>query len=63
MTIEEWLHLSPNNTCTLQADGDGVRAFLYSDDAPERWRGKGDNKDVAIENALKSRDKVRSQLP
>lgn len=63
MTLKEWLKLSPNNFCHLQIQGDEVLAYLYGDDAPERWRGKGSDEAVAIANALESRDRVRSQLP
>lgn len=63
MTLKEWLKLSPNNICTLRLEGDEVRAHLYGEDAPERWRGKGNSEEAAIASALESRERVRSQLP
>lgn len=64
MKFEEWLHASPDHDVLIRAEPGGrVRVTLRGEQPDGRWIGVGDDKDKAIEQALKNRDDIRAVRP
>lgn len=63
MTLIDWLKLNPNHRCSLQADGDQVRAILKNGAGiDEHLVGVGDDEGAAIKRALHNRALLVAQL-